>query len=917
MKQKILILLLAISPLLGLYAQTGTVSGRVTDSQSGKTLPAVTVKVGTQQTFTDNEGLFSLPGISPGDAVIELSAAGYQTLTQQISVTAATNLGTLKMLATVASEAINDGMSEVSIASIDSDDDSKGQSISGLLTSSSDVFESVASYTFGPAYFRMRGYDNDLNVTYIGNTPISDVETGRTTWALWGGLNDATRNKVSVNGLAPASFSFGSLGGATNIITRASQHRAQTKLTYSLSNRSYTNRLMFTHSTGMMDNNWAVTVSGSRRWGNGGYIEGTYYDAWAWFLGVERKINDKHSLAFTAFAAPVKRGMQGGSTQEVYDLSGTNYYNPNWGYQDGKVRNARERIMNQPVLILNHYWKPSEKTQITSAVSYLFGETGTTSLNWYNSTDPRPDYYRYLPSYYPETLLDEGGFTYDPSIAAAYAERWKNDVNTRQINWDRLYQVNYLANLEGKQARYIIENRHNDQSQLNFTSFMNHEFSEKLRFDGGLEYNANTGTFYKTLHDLLGSEYWIDVDQFAERDFSGNDTLLQNDLNNPNRIIKEGDKFGYDYKLHQNSGNIWGVANYSTRKVDYYAGLQLTHTTIWREGFMRNGRYPDNSFGDGEKYTFFDYAVKAGATYKISGRHFVEANAVMMTRATSIRNAFLSSRIRDAVIPDLNSENIMGGDISYHLRTPLVKGRITLYHTVMTDLNEVSSFYHDTYNTFVNYAILDFSKVHQGIEFGAEVKLSPRFTLPLVASIGNFRFTNNPMVNVSYENGSQADLQYRTYQNYMYVPGTPQKAYSGGLKFAGPDMLFIEFNVNYFDDVYLDFNTERRTSEIVSQVAGIGESPELMAEIVNQTKTDAAFTMDASVGKSFRVMDKYYINLNFSVSNLLNNQDFITGGYESNRFDPEKPNLSLGNTFVPKVYYYYGRTFFLNVGFRF
>lgn len=896
--------MLAISPLLGLYAQTGVIKGRVTDSESGKPIPSVTVKVASQVALTNVEGIFNIDGVSNGDAMVEFSAAGYQDIVQQITVKGSTDMGTVKMALSGSSDVLSSGLSEVNISSIDSDDDGKGQTISGLLSSSNDVFVSIASYTFGSAYFRTRGYDNDLNSTYIGNTPISDVETGRTSWALWGGLNDATRNKVSENGLTPSSFSFGNLGGVTNIITRASQHRAQTKLTYSMTNRTYTNRLMLTHSTGLMDNGWAVTLSGSRRWGQEGYVKGTSYDAWAWFLGLEKKINEKHSLALTAFESPVRRGMQGGSVQEAYDLTGSNYYNPNWGYQNGEKRNARERIMNQPVVILNHYWKPNDKTQITSSASLLFGTTGTTALNWYNSSDPRPDYYRYLPSYFPSP-------EYSPEISEAIADAWRNDVTVSQINWDKLYQTNYLANLEGKQARYIVENRHTDQQQFSFTSFVNHDLNDKVKLNGGLEYTSSTGSYYKTIEDLLGGNYWVDIDQFAERDFPGNDSTVQNDLNNPNKIIHEGDKFGYDYKLHENTGNIWGVANFSSNKVDYYAGLQLTYTSFWREGMMRNGRYPDASFGTGEKHNFFDYAVKAGATYKVTGRHFIEANAVYMTRAPYMRNSYLSSRVRDAVVPDLKSEDIVSGELSYNYRSPLVKARITVYNTIFKNQNEINSFYHDSLRTFVNDAMYNINKVHQGIEAGAEVKLTSAFSVVGALNLGNYRYTNRPTATITVENGSVPDITKTVYCKNFYVSGTPQTATSLGLKYAGPGMLFIEVNMNYYDNIYLDFNPERRTS---TAIANLGEGDPLISAITKQEKLPGGMTLDASVGKSFRVLDKYYINLNFSITNILDNQDIITGGYEQMRFDFDTKNIS---KFPPKYYYYYGRTFFLNIGFRF
>lgn len=906
MVKKLLIFLLSLGLAQGLYAQTGLVTGRVADGESGKPLPSVTVKAGTQQAFTDADGIFNLGGLTIGGLIIEFSLPGYAEVVQQVTVSESTNLGTIKMLPSGIAEVLSGGLSELSISSSD-DDDASGQNISGLLSSSNDIFVSTAAYTFGSAYFRMRGYDNDLGSTYIGNTPISDVETGRTTWALWGGLNDATRNKVSVNGLAPSSFSFGNLGGVANIIVRASQHRAQTKLTYSLTNRTYTNRVQITHSTGMMDNNWAVTISGSRRWGNGGYIKGTYYDAWAGFVGLERKLNDAHSLAFTIFAAPVRRGMQGGSVQEAYDLSGTNYYNPNWGYQEGKVRNARERIMEQPVLILNHFWKASERTKLTSSVSYLFGRTGTTALNWYNSADPRPDYYRYLPGYYPST----GPKPYDPAIAEAYAERWKNDVNARQINWDNLYQINYLAKNQGKQSRYIVENRHSDQQQLSLTTFVNHEINDKIRIDGGAEYTRHTGSYYKILEDLLGGEFWKDVDQFAERDFTGNENILQNDLNNPNRIIKEGDRFGYDYKLHQGSATLWGVVNFSTPKVDYYGGLQLSQTSFFREGFMRNGRFPDDSYGAGGKHNFFNYALKAGATYKITGRHFIEGNAAWMTRAPNIRNSYLSSRVRDAVIPELSSENIASGELSYHLRAPMVKARFTLYHTLFENTNEINSFYHDSLRTFVNHAMYNINKVHQGVEIGAEAKLTSAISFVTAVNLGNYRYTNRPSAIITVENGSQPDIKKTIYSKYFYISGTPQTAASAGIKYARPRILFADVNVNYYDHIYLDFNPERRTS---SALAGMAPGDDRIGEIIAQQRLPKGFTVDASVGKSIRIQRQYFLSLNLSVTNILDNQEIITGGFEQMRFDFENKDI---NKFPPKYYYYFGRTFFLNIGFRF
>ena len=58
---------------------------------------------------------------------------------------------------------------------------------------------------------------------------------------------------------------------------------------------------------------------------------GVYYNAFGYFAAVEKQFNSQHRLALSILGAPTERGAQQASTQEVYDLVGNNYYNPNWG----------------------------------------------------------------------------------------------------------------------------------------------------------------------------------------------------------------------------------------------------------------------------------------------------------------------------------------------------------------------------------------------------------------------------------------------------------------------------------------------------------------------------------------------------------------------------------------------------------
>ena len=275
-----------------------------------------------------------------------------------------------------------------------------GTYVPGLLHSSRDVYDNNTSFNFSIAYFKARGYDSRFQDLCINNFQFNSLVTGRATYSQWGGLNHVMRYPEIITGMNVSTFNFGNIGGANNYTTRASSYRKQIRATYSLNNRNYTNRLMFTYATGLLKNGWAVAASLSTRFGNGlNYVDGVTYNGFSYFLSVEKKFNTVHALNLTAWGAPTVRGMQAGAVQEAYDITGTHYYNPNWGWYQGKKRNARMRTVHEPVIMLTHYYTPDSKLKMTTTLAASFGRNSSTNLNWYDAPDPRPDYYKYLPSY--------------------------------------------------------------------------------------------------------------------------------------------------------------------------------------------------------------------------------------------------------------------------------------------------------------------------------------------------------------------------------------------------------------------------------------------------------------------------------------------------------------------------------------
>lgn len=810
----------------------------------------------------------------------------------------------------------------ITLSTADIEGDADSHDISSLLQGSRDVFMNTAGYNFGSARFRVRGYDSENTTVMINGIPVNDPETGRAFYSTWGGLNDATRNSEGHNNLGFSRNTFGGLGGATNIVTRASQYSPNIRTTYSNSNRSYVHRAMFTYSTGLQENGWAWTLSGSRRAANEGYVTGTFYDAWAYFLSGERKINNQHSIGLIFFGSPSKTGRPGVSTQEAYDLTSDNFYNPNWGYQDGKVRNSRVNNYHTPWAILSHYWDPAENTRITSSAAYTFGRGGSTALNWYDSHasydypgfnlagDPRPDYYRWMPSYYDN----------DPVTQNLLNDLWQNDPNFRQINWDWLYNANYgnlytveNANgsgqeLTGLRSKYIIEERRNDRNQFIFNSNITHQLNPTHTLSGGINVSLAKTRQFKVIDDLLGGEFWFDIDQFAERDFD-DPNMAQNDLLNPNRTIQEGGVFGYDFTGNINEYQAFAQSDWVLPRWDFYVAASVSQTTFWRTGHMQNGRFPENSYGDGEKHNFTNFGVKGGTTYKITGRHYVTGNGMFFTRAPYFRDAYISSRVRDDVIEGLTSETIFSGDINYIIRTPKVKTRLSAFYTEFRDQTWSRSFYHEEFRSFVNYIMTGVDTRHMGIEFGMDINFTSTLSGYVVAGTGDYIYNSRPNVTIARDNDREvlADQRQVYLQNYK-IGGMTHTAGSVGLRYNDPRFWFVGVNMNYFDDIYIDINPDRRTADAV---ANLVVSDPQWKQILNQEKMESNYTLDVFAGYSYRTKKRHFITINLSVSNLLDVTDFRIGGFEQLRYDSQDPDK-----FASKYFYLYGRTYFLNLAYR-
>ena len=904
------------------------------------------------------DGVFQIGNLEDGMYDLIIESPDY--LESRVNVTV--NDGYVKNMFTLSLTPVTKiaEVDDASFSEFDMDDSGYNDSPT-ILFGQNDVFNNMAGYNFSSVRFRVRGYSSESQEVYLAGVKMNDAVTNYTPYSLWSGLNEATRSKESVNGAEISEYGFGGYNGVTNIMPMASSVRTGWRGSVLTNSALYRMRLMLTYASGQLDNGWSYAFSASARLGGNDWIQGVFYRSFGYYGSVEKKFNDTHKLGFAFMAAPGERGAQNASTQEVYDLMGDNMYNSNWGYYNGKMRNARVRKTHEPIAILKYDFTPeSKKIQASATALFRFGKNGYTAIDWYDAPDPRPDYYRNLPSYF---YMEDSD--YDRQNYAKYAwakEAWTTDIpTTTHINWDRLYTVNTMnATDQGNRSKYVIEERRTDQRDFNLALNAKWNPVRFLTINGGLSYKWNRTENYKILDDLLGGDYYVNIDQFAERDYASSSTMIQNDLdyymsNGTAQVLKEGDKYGYDYYAHIHRAEAWASGRFTFGGLEATVAGRLGYSRFWREGLLRKGLFPgldDNgnpityngsvittydpdgnaitSKGNSEVQQFLTGSGKLNLSYVLNGGHRIYADAAYLTDAPTFNQSFISPRTRNTVMPDLKTVKTFTADINYAYRNAGYDFRITGFYTTIKDQTDLMSFYDDSQNSFTNFAMSGIDQRHIGVELGFKVPTPvPNLSLQGVFTYGEYVYTSNPTMYQTYDNSAEyVDGTYGVIIPYWmshptadgktvkhYVPSTPQLATSLGLAW-NKNYWFIDADVDYFANSYLDMNPLYRTDMATAGPDGIVTAQEI-EYMAAQEKFKNFFLVNASVGKSWYIQSKYQLGFSLQVKNLLNNKNVHTGGYEQTRLVDNTVSKERYYRFDSKYFYMSGINYMLNIYFRF
>ncbi len=648
--------------------------------------------------------------------------------------------------------------------------------------------------------------------------------------------------------------------------------------------------------SGEIKKGWHYSSRMDYRTGRDANVEGVFRNQFSLQGQIVKRLSDSDHITISAELPYTMRGLRGSATQECYTLTGNNLYNPLWGYYNGEVRNSRVVRNLLPQAQVRYQRALSESTIASVSVDGEYGTKRMSRLGWYDSYNPTPNYYSKLPSYF------YGSSVYDEAMKI-----WsQNDTDYTQIGWDRLVEINSTST--SGEAHYVVEDRVERVADVDMSLLFSTQLSRSAKITYGGFVNFDNRRNYKQMRDLLGAEYLTDLDQYAG-DFVQVGSEMQNNLRSPNRQIREGDRFGYDYSLvRSHIGALVGL-EYRTRTVDVVSEISLGEESIHRDGHYEKERFSGSgSYGESQKISLSTYNISLRAGYAIAPQHNISLSVNLDQSAPISRYLFVAAENANRTIDSPTTEKGSSFSLRYLYSASKVRVVVEGYALLLSDMGQVWQGYDDMSSTYCDIVISDIATRSIGVEVSAEADLLRNLKLSATFAAGKYIYTSAPLVTLydDVDMSVVATSRASTLKRYI-VGNAPQLSATTSLTYFLKRGVTLDMDMFYYAYRYTSPSIVRRTDRLVNFMSSI----ESCDELLNQQALPSLFNANFSVIKSFRLKNDTRITALVKVENLLGGEDIITTAREGNRV------LSSSYLQESTLEYSVGRTFYVSVGYRF
>jgi hypothetical protein len=887
----------------GLFAQS--VMGTVYDANSRPLEGANVVLVGTDLGDTANEaGAYAMINVPAGTYDLIASFIGYSSVTKSIVVgeedvmthfileVGGLALSDVEVLASRASDKTPVAFTNVSKEEMELRLGS--QDIPMILNTTPSVYATQQGGGAGDARINIRGFNQRNIAVMINGVPQNDMENGWVYWSNWDGVGDSAADIQVQRGLSAVNLATPSIGGTMNIITDPTSFEKGGKFKQEAGEGGFM-KTTFNYNTGLMLND-KLALSGTivRKTGDG-IIDGTWTDAWAYYLGASYAVSEKQRFELYAVGAPQRHGQNlykqniATYSQELagdvdgYDTDAfaegnkfeteagrlfnqnvapidPSYTGEQYWYMYGanttkryssNFLNERENYFHKPLVNINHFLELNDKMRMSSVLYWSGGSGGGTGT--YGSVSR-------MPAVEGERWYASSPWTWD----------WNAEIAQNSDNVDENF-----SSTENRSTG-ILRNSINRQDTYGLISKLNYVVSPELELQFGLDWRTAGIEHAREVRDLLGGDYYVDYsDDNAEE----------------GKVVGLGDIIAY----HNDTTVDWlgGFAqfNYNTDKMNLYGmgGLSSIEYT-YQDHFT-----VENEVIEAEPISA--YQVKAGVMYNINPDVNVFFNTGLVEKAPIMDNVIYYD---GTVASDPTNEKFLHNEFGVNYRLGKLGINASAYNTDWQDRNltkSVTTGQGDSGDTDVIF-LTGVDQKHSGVELETNYMVNDMLDLMFVASVGNWKFNGDANGNyqeTEYNSDGQAigytTTEYAYALDGLYVGDMPQTSYVLGVTLKPVKGLMVQAIHKTYDKNYSDWSPSAREFDGTNDDADraqVWEAPGYSKLDLHMSyKLPKVKGLDMTLnGHIFNVLDEVF------VQDAVDNSQY--NGYGSKNHLPHNAEVFLG-----------------------
>lgn len=910
----------------------GTITGSVVDGSMGQPLPGanVMIKGSNTGTSTDFDGNFTL-SVNQNSGTVTVSYIGF--VAQQVSYTltnGTVNIGIVSLqpdaqelegvIVTGVIDIAKDRETPVAVSTIRASEIQEklgSQEFPEILRSTPSIYVTKQGGGYGDSRINIRGFDTNNSAVMINGVPVNDMENGSVYWSNWAGLSDVTSAMQVQRGLGSSKLAVSSVGGTINVITKSSDREEGGSVSTSVGNDNYL-KTVVSYNTGILENGLSVSALMSRTAGDG-YVDGTAFEGYNYFLALGYKPNDKHDLQFTVTGAPQQHNQRGfAPTLNDYIKYGQNgepdrRYNSDYGYRNGKEFTFGGNFYHKPVASVNWDWKISNNSTLSTAMYASFGRGGSIgSIGRINGNQS-----------YHGTFKDANGLIRVDDIVA-----WNSGANVPGFGAPRAgytgggdpqYQGKYVNgnsypapfdSVDESGHIYGPENGITQRSSVNSHNWygaiinFNNEINENWSWDLGADLRTYKGYHYRRIVDLLGADAYVDSDN----------------INNPYSISTEtySPKVGNTWNVFKNVDDEVKIDYYNLGYVNWIGGFgQLEYSNDVISAFVQ-GAISNQGFKREDPFNYLDSDpeqetdwinriggnIKGGVNYNINQQHNVFVNAGFYSKQPLFDAVFLNF-VND-INDNLTNEKIVGLEVGYGFRSSEFTADVNLYRTSWKDrfLSQSVTVDGDV-NGSANFEGIE--QVHMGVELVANYQPTHQyFDVYGMLSVGNWEYKGNVNANV-FDSGQNLVGSYSLYLDGVKVGDAAQVTSRLGLGIKPVEGLRFDASWDRAGNLYADFAGDEEG--MVEQFGDPNNQGAL--ELPDYNLFDAGLSYKLRVGKE----DDKAISLRLNVNNVFDTT-YISES-DTNNFVEAGDTTYKGINTSNQVYFGWGRSWNLSVRYNF